>query len=203
MDHRAIDTEMVYVHEHLLMPADDPGLWWLVSKLRQPSFTSHRKWLARESLWIQLPPRTVLLPQKSPFGGEQHCDHHRPLVEEHSGRHQPWKAGALVWIQCQTCVICWRLTFGVWAMVVLWPQLDVADLEVKFVQWQYRHGSVSLAVEPLYFALSHRSAPGLHVAPPGACPNCLLRFMMTRWTIHSVHFGPLWSPDRYRHHPAS
>jgi len=112
MDHRAIDTEMVYVHEHLLMPTDDPGLWWLVSKLRQPSFTSHRKWLARESLWIQLPPWTVLLPQKSPFGGEQRCDHHRPLVEEHSGRHQPWKAGALVWIQCQTCVICWRLTLG-------------------------------------------------------------------------------------------
>jgi hypothetical protein len=37
MDHLAIDTQMVHLQEHLLMPADDPALQWLVAKLRQPS----------------------------------------------------------------------------------------------------------------------------------------------------------------------
>jgi len=148
MDHQALDTRMVHLPEHLRMPADDPELQWLVAKLRQPSSTSHRKWLAMESLWIQLPPWTVSLPQKKPFGVGERCDHHRrAFVEEHSGLHQPREAGAPV--QCQTRVICWWLTFGVWARVVLWPRLDVADLEVKCGQWQCQHGSGSLAVEPL------------------------------------------------------
>jgi len=50
MDHRAIDTQMVHLHEHLLMAADDPELQWLVTKLHQPSSTSHWKQLGRESL---------------------------------------------------------------------------------------------------------------------------------------------------------
>ena len=36
IDHRAIDTQRVYLQMHLLMPADDPGLRSLVSKLLQP-----------------------------------------------------------------------------------------------------------------------------------------------------------------------
>jgi len=67
MDHRAIDTQLVYLQEYLPMTADHPGLQWLVTTLRQPSRISDQKWLARESLWIQLPPWTVSLAQKQPL----------------------------------------------------------------------------------------------------------------------------------------
>jgi len=64
MDCWAIDPPMVYLQEHLLMPADNRELQWLVAKLHQPSSTSLRKRLARESLWIGLPLWTFGLPQK-------------------------------------------------------------------------------------------------------------------------------------------
>jgi len=63
MDHWAIDTQMVYLQVHLPMPADDPGLQSLVSKLLQPSSTCDRIILAMESSWIRLPPWTFSLPQ--------------------------------------------------------------------------------------------------------------------------------------------
>jgi len=203
MDHRAIDTHMVHLHEHLLMPTDDPALQWQVSKLCQPLSTSHWKWFARESLWIPLPPWTISLPQKLPFGVEDHCDLHQPMGEQHSGLHQPWEAGAPGRVQRPTCILCWWLTLGVWAMVVQWPRLDVTDLEVKCVQWQYPHGSVSLAVEPVYFVLSYHGAPGLDVGTHAGCPNRLLWYRMTRWTLQGLHLRFCWSPDLYRHHPAS
>jgi len=73
-------------------------------------------------------------------------------------------------------------------MVVLGTQLDVADLEVKCVQRQYLHRSGSLAVEPFYFVLSNNSASGLDFGPPAGCPNLLLRYQMTRWTLQGLHF---------------
>ena len=138
---------MEYQQEHLPMLADDPGHQSRVSNLRQPSSTSHQKWLDRESLWIRFPPWIVSLSQKSPCGVEECCDLRRPLVEDHSGLHQSSEVGEPGWAQHQTRVICWWLTFGTWAMVVRWPPLDAADLEVKCVQWQYPHSSISLVVE--------------------------------------------------------
>ena len=75
-------------------------------------------------------------------------------------------------------------------MVVLWPQPDVADLEVKCMQCQYPHGSVSLAGEPLKFVLSYNGAPGPDVGPSAGCPNRLLRYRITRWTLQGLHFRP-------------
>jgi len=43
IDHLAIDTQKVYLQEHLLMLADDPALESIVSKLHQPSRTSHQE----------------------------------------------------------------------------------------------------------------------------------------------------------------
>jgi len=60
-------------------------------------------------------------------------------------------------------------------MVVAWPRLDVADLEVKCGERQGRHSSVSLAVEPVKFVLSYHGVPGLDVGPLAGCPNRLLR----------------------------
>jgi len=71
MDHRAIDTLMVHLQEHLLIPAQNPRLQWLVSKIHQLCSTSHWKWSARDCFWIQLPPRSVSVPQRSPFGVEE------------------------------------------------------------------------------------------------------------------------------------
>ena len=64
MDHWAIDTQMEYQQEHLPMLADDPGRQSRVSNLRQPSSTSHQKWLASESLWIRFPPWIVFAVSK-------------------------------------------------------------------------------------------------------------------------------------------
>jgi len=50
IDHRAINTQTVYLQVHPLMPANDPGLQSLLSKLLQPSRTCHRMILAKESL---------------------------------------------------------------------------------------------------------------------------------------------------------
>jgi len=41
------------------------------------------------------------------------------------------------------------MTFGVGAVVVPLRQEDFRSFEAEGIQWQYRHGSVSLAVEPL------------------------------------------------------
>jgi len=49
MDHLAMDTQMVYLQMHLLMPADDPGVQSLVSKLLQPSSTCKQMIFAKES----------------------------------------------------------------------------------------------------------------------------------------------------------
>jgi len=149
MDHLAIDTQMVYQQGHLLMLTDDPGLQSQVSKFHQPSSTSHQKWMARESLWIRLPPWIISLYQKLPFRVAEHCYSCWPLVEEHSDLHQPREVGAPRWVQHQTRVICWWLTFSAWAMMVQWPRPDVTGLEVKCMQWQYPHGSFSLEVEHL------------------------------------------------------
>jgi len=136
---------MVYLQKHLLMPTGDPVLQWFVSKLHLPSSTSHWQWLATESLGTWLPPpRTISLSQKSPFVVNERRDLHRPLAAEHSGLPQLWEVGVHGWVQGQTCVICWWLTFGIWAIVVLWPQLDVTDLEQEWVQWWYQHGVVSM-----------------------------------------------------------
>jgi len=129
MDHWAIDPQMEYLQEHLPMPTADPGFQWLVSKLRQPSSTSHRKWLARESLWIRSPPCTFSLPQKWHLGVKKHCDLHDSLVEEHSGLYWPCDAGSPV--QHETRVIGWWLTFGIWVMVVLSHWLEITDLEAE------------------------------------------------------------------------
>jgi len=149
MDLRAIDTQMEYQQKHLLMLADNPGLQSTVSNLPQPSSTSHHKWLARESLWIWLPSWIVSLPGKSPFGVEEGCDLRRPLVEEHSGLHQSWDLGAPGRVQHQTRIICWWLIFGAWAMLLRWHQPDAADLDLKCVQWQYPHHSITLVVDPV------------------------------------------------------
>jgi len=86
-DHRAIDTQMVYLQVHLPMPADDPGIQWVVSKLLQPLSPCHRIILAKESSWIQLRPWTFSLPQKFTFGVGECSDHHWPWVVEYSGLH--------------------------------------------------------------------------------------------------------------------
>jgi len=49
MDHWAIDTQMVYLQVHLVMPADNHGLQSLVSKLLQPLSTCHQILLAKIS----------------------------------------------------------------------------------------------------------------------------------------------------------
>jgi len=64
MDHWAIDTQMVSLQVHLLMPADNPGLQSQVSNLLQPSSTCHQGTLAKDSSWIRLPPGAFSLPQK-------------------------------------------------------------------------------------------------------------------------------------------
>jgi len=147
MNHWAIDIQMEYLQEHWLMPADYPEHHWVVSKLCQLLSTSHRISFARESLLIWSPPWTVSLPQMYPFAVEEHCDLPRPLVEEHCGLQRPWEAGAPV--QRQTRMICRWLPIGIWAMVVLWPRLDVVDLEVECGQSLYWHSADSLAAEPL------------------------------------------------------
>jgi len=63
IDHWAIDTQMVYLQEHLVMRADDPKLQWEVSNLGQPSSTTVSNWLTKESLQTRLPLWTFLLPQ--------------------------------------------------------------------------------------------------------------------------------------------
>jgi len=50
MDHQAIDTQMVYLEVHLLMPTDNPGLQSLVSKHLQPSSTCHWILFAKDPL---------------------------------------------------------------------------------------------------------------------------------------------------------
>jgi len=60
IDHWAMDTPMVYLQEHLPMPADNRVPQWQVSKLLQPSSTWHLTILAKESLWIQILPWTFL-----------------------------------------------------------------------------------------------------------------------------------------------
>jgi hypothetical protein len=64
MVHRATDTQTVYLQVHLLMPTDNHGVQLLVSELLRPSSTCYRTILAKESLWIQLPPWTFSLPPK-------------------------------------------------------------------------------------------------------------------------------------------
>jgi len=64
MNHQAINTQMVYLQVHLVMPTDNPGLQSLVSKLLQQSSTCHRIIMAMESSLIRLPPWTISLPQK-------------------------------------------------------------------------------------------------------------------------------------------
>jgi len=77
MDRWAIDTPMLYLQKHLLMPADDSELQWQVSKHLQPSTLCRGIIFAKDSLWIQLLPWTFSEPQKSPFGvgecSEWHC----------------------------------------------------------------------------------------------------------------------------------
>jgi len=87
MHHQAIGIQMAYVLEHLLMPADDPELSWHVPKSLWPSSTCCGIILAKESSWIWLPPWTLLLPHKYPFGIAEHFDLHWPWVVEHSDLH--------------------------------------------------------------------------------------------------------------------
>jgi len=49
MDRQAIDTQMVYLQEHLVMPADDHELQWRVSKRLQRLSTGHQIILAKKS----------------------------------------------------------------------------------------------------------------------------------------------------------
>jgi len=51
-------------------------------------------------------------------------------------------------------------------MVMVWPQLDVADLEVDCGQRQYWHGSIPFAVKSLYFVMSYYGVSGLVVGAP-------------------------------------
>jgi hypothetical protein len=60
----AIDTLMVYLEEHLLMPTDDPELQWQVCKLLQPSSICRRMILAKEFSGTPLPSSAMSLSQK-------------------------------------------------------------------------------------------------------------------------------------------
>jgi len=103
----------------------------------------------------------------------------------------------------QTRMICWGgLTFRVWGVVVPLPQLDLGNLGQEGVQWQYRQGSVSLAVEPLEFVTTCPGALGLEAGPSVGDLDRLLRCPTIWWTLRRLHFCHHWVPDPYRH-PAS
>jgi len=138
------------------MPTDDPDHWWLVSKLLHPSITCHQMILAKVSLWIRLPPWTISVPHQQSFGVGVHSDLHWARVLEHFGLHRTWVVAlpeslvhSQTWIVC-----CWGFNFGHWAVGVSLPQQDFIKLETEGVQWQYRHYSISLLVEPLKWVMT-------------------------------------------------
>ena len=63
------------------------------------------------------------------------------------------------------------------------------------MQSQYRHGLVSLTMEPLYFIMTCPSMPGLEVGPAARDPNCPFQCRMTTWTIRRPHVH-----THFRHH---
>lgn len=60
-DHKAIDIQMMYLQQHLLMSADNHELQSLLSILWQKWSTAHQIVLANDSSWIQVPPWDVVL----------------------------------------------------------------------------------------------------------------------------------------------
>jgi len=91
------------------------------------------------------------------------------------------------------------LTFGVWAVVVALTQVLFRNLEMEGMQWRYRHGSGSFAVELLWLVMTCLGVPGLDVGSTAGDPNHLLQCQMKRWTLRCPHFCHNQSPDQYCH----
>jgi len=120
IDRLAIDTLVVDLQQHLLLPTDNRELHCQVTKLLQPPCTTDWIIFAKESLWIQLLPWTFSLPQKCPFGEVEPSDLCWPSLVENSGLHLTLVAAAPgQMVHGQTLTICWGgLTFGVSAVLV-------------------------------------------------------------------------------------
>jgi len=189
MDHKAIDTQLVSIQEHPLMPVDNPKLQWLVSKVLQALSSSHWTILAKEFLWIQLPPWTFRL--WGMIWSPRALDYGTVWSAPDLGSGSAWTGGA--WSDSQN-LLGW-LTSGVWAVVMQLPLVHFATLEAEGMQWQGQYSSISLAVEAVEIVMTCPSVPGQHSVPLIGDPNRLLRCWIIRSHFQCPQFRHHQSPD--------